>query len=122
MITVNIVNGPNYQVPYTAGMNAQQAIEATYNSLPPQTFTYALVYYGASFGYLVTMINETYDTYSSNEAPYFFWEFLVNGNISSTGIDGTILNDGDTISFDFTVYTPAAHNESTMHVKYSKMG
>ena len=118
MITVNIVHGSSYQIEWTQGMNAQQVLETVYNKLPPKTFSYSLHYFGAKYGYLVSMINETYETYNSLEAPYFFWEFLVNGNISPTGIDSTYLKDGDTISFEFTVYNPESNKESTTHTKF----
>jgi hypothetical protein len=46
-------------------------------------------------GYLVCMINETYDTYPSTPAPFFYWEPLVNGKPSSAGIDSHLRNAGD---------------------------
>lgn len=118
MITIQITNGTSYEVAYFEGMNVQQALEAAYNQAAPQTFTYALVYFGSTYGYLVSMINETYETYNSKEQPFYFWEFLVNGNIAASGIDNTILNDGDTVNFEFTVYNPNTHQDSTTHVKF----
>ncbi len=119
MITIRVTNGPTFSnVPYISGMNAQQAIEATYNSASPGSFTYALQYYGSVLGYLVIMINETYETFNSSNAPFYFWEYLINGVASSTGIDGTILNDNDTITFSFLAYTANIHADSTLHAKY----
>ncbi len=117
MITINITNGPTFAVAYTAGMNAQQALENAYQSSTPGTFTYGLQYYG-DLGYLVMMINETYETFNSKECPFYFWEFLVNDKVSSTGIDYTKLNDEDRVTFTFLAYTVETPNESTLHAKY----
>src|SRR5260370_25833688 len=92
-ITIQIVGGPSVTIPFTAGMNAQQAIEAAYKSLNKQSeFTYALQFFGAKLGYLVVMINETYETFMSLAHPFYFWEFFINGQPSQTGIDQTTLS------------------------------
>lgn len=118
MITIQIENGPTFQVNWNADMNVQQAIEAAYNNATSKTFTYSIQYFGTNLGYLVIMINETYETFNSKDAPFFFWEFLLNGKISPTGIDGTLLNDNDVITFEFTAYTSSIPAESTVHSKY----
>jgi len=115
-VTVQIVGGDTVSVPWTQGMNAQQALELAYH----HNFTYALQYYGSSLGYLVVMINETYDSFLSSSAPYWYWEFFVNNTPSPTGIDGTILHSGDAIAFSFTMYVAAQHQESTLRFKYEQ--
>ena len=51
-----------------------------------------------------------------------FWEILLNGVISNTGIDNTILNDGDIVTFEFIPYIPGPiTTESTTHAKYDLM-
>ncbi len=110
-VTVTVTGGPSTAVPYQSGMNAQMALEQAWvllNPTPmptPPVFTYALQYFGG-FGYLVMMINETYETYYSASTPYFYWDFYYNGQHAPGGIDSTLLNDGDTILFAFEPYTP----------------
>lgn len=70
-------------------------------------------YYGSSLGYLVNMVNETYDTFKSSSEPFFYWEFLVNDQPSSTGIDQTTLSDSDAVAFRFTTYDPQAASSLT---------
>jgi hypothetical protein len=120
MITINIKNGPTLTTPFVVGMNAQQALEGAYNNDPQGSFSYALQYYGNTFGYLVCMINETYDSFYSatQQIPFYFWEFIVNGQVSPTGIDNTYLNDNDVITFEFDTYSSSSNLVSTIHEKY----
>lgn len=119
MITVSILGGPSYVIQYTENMNGQQALELAYNSANNQgDFTYSLQYYGSTLGYLVEMINETYDTFISKYEPYFFWELMVNGIPSQTGIDKTILQDGDSIEFLYTIYNQETHQNPTLQTKF----
>lgn len=121
MVTVQIVGGITVNVPWTQGMNAQQALEGAYQQVHTTgVFTYALQYYGAGLGYLVVMINETYDSFVSTAAPFWYWEFLINGSPSSAGIDGTILNSGDVVAFNFEVYIAEKHQESTLRFKHEQ--
>lgn len=118
-VQVSVVGGPSTTVPWVSGMNAQQAMEAAFNVFnDSQTFTYALQYYGRQFGYLVVMINETYDSFVSSSAPFFYWEFLLNGAAAQQGIDSTVLNPGDTIAFAFEAYDPVRHVGSTLARKH----
>jgi hypothetical protein len=120
-VTVHVVGGPNVSVPFAAGVNAQQALEAAYEALSKRAaLTYALQYFGGTLGYLVIMINETYESFVSpaHRQPFYFWEFLVNGTPAQKGIDQTILNAGDTITFELKAYTPAIPAGSTLHAKY----
>lgn len=118
MITINIVNGPTLTANWTQGMNIQTAMEKAYDN-QTGTFTYSLQYYGSTLGYLVTMINETYESFVFKQGPFYFWEILLNGVISNTGIDNTVLNDGDIVTFEFIPYVPGPiTTESTTHAKY----
>ncbi|MFC0515124.1 DUF4430 domain-containing protein [Mucilaginibacter angelicae] len=120
MVTITITGGPSVQVPWQQGMNGQTAIEAAYNALSPQkSFTYVLQYYGSQLGYLVEMINGTYDSFLSTYAPYFFWDFIVNGTASNTGIDNTTINDGDIITFTYTTYNAISHADTTLATKFA---
>ncbi|BAY73918.1 hypothetical protein NIES25_03260 [Nostoc linckia NIES-25] len=118
IVTVTIVGGPSVDVAWVNGMNAQQALEEAYVAIKnSQSFTFALQYFNP-YGYLVVMINETYETFASSTSPYFYWEFFLNGSPSSTGIDGTILNCGDIIAFEFQLYTPEKHATTTVGAKH----
>ena len=120
MVKIAITGGPTFQVEWVSGMNGQDAMEAAFNMQEtPKTFTYMLQYYGAGLGYLVEMINGTFDTALSNEAPYFFWDFIVDGQPSNTGIDQTHINDGQTITFTYAVYDTGSHFNTTLDKKYN---
>jgi len=118
VVTVQVVNGPSVEVLWTHGMNAQQALEDACNILNRiDQFTFALQYYGSTLGYLVEMINETYDTFMSKAEPFYYWEFFHNDQPSQTGIDHTILNSGDTISFSYELFQDQKHRNSLLRVK-----
>jgi hypothetical protein len=117
-VSVSVVSGPSISVPWVPGMNAQQALEAAYDALKAKSeFTYALQYFGSQLGYLVVMINETYESFMSAAHPFFFWEFLVNGKPAQTGIDGTNLNPGDSVTFELQTYDAQIHAHSTVKAK-----
>lgn len=119
-VQVTVVGGPNATVPWIQGMNAQQALEAAYNQINNNSvFTYAIQYYGSGLGYLVLMINETYDSFITSSAPFFYWQFLINGAPAQAGIDGVTLNPGDVVSFSFEMYVAAKHAKSTLAAKHS---
>jgi hypothetical protein len=131
-VSIQVINGPLIEnIPWTQGMNAQKAMESAHN-LGPNQFTYLLQYYG-SLGYLVSMINETYETFPwpsspgvspcpSSPGPYYYWEFLVNNLPSQTGIDNTTLNPGDLITFELAVYNPntASSTVKAKHMRRTK--
>lgn len=106
-VTVTITGGPSTNVTWTQGMNAQQALELAEDNLGKQLL-FSIEYYGSQLGYLVNMINETYDTFKSSAHPYFYWEFFVNNTPATHGIDQTILQDGDSITFTYTAYTQSS--------------
>ncbi len=119
-VTVEVAGGPPpITIPFVAGMNAQQALEAAFNAVNnTKMFDYGLEYFGQQIGYLVVMMNDTYESFISSSQPFYFWEFLVNGSPVSTGIDNTLLSAGDALRFEFLQFTSKAEPHSTMHAKY----
>lgn len=118
-VTVAIDGGPTISVPWSEGLNAHQALEAAWQQVQDaDTLTYGLQYYGSSLGYLVFMINETYDTFLSVSQPFFYWEFLINGSPASAGIDQTVLDSGDVVGFVFETYEPTKHAGSLLEAKH----
>jgi hypothetical protein len=94
-------------VPWTSGMNAQQALEAAYDAREDKNYGFSVAYYGHSpdgalLGYLVEEIEQIGDQ------PGVYWEFFVNSQPSGTGIDTTVLNAGDAVSFEYQYYAPSA--------------
>ena len=120
MVNINIINGPNFRVAWKSGLNIQTALEAAHTNAPSATFSFALQYYGAGLGYLVSMINETYESFNAKETPFYFWEIQVNGAISPTGIDNTLLNDNDSVTLEFTAYTATTSKTSTLQAKFQQ--
>jgi hypothetical protein len=117
-VSLEVVGGPFVAIPWTSGMTAQDAIEAAYNKINSSaTFTYALQYYGPDLGYLVLMINETYDSFISSAEPFYYWEFVVNNVPAGKGIDNTTLSEGDVVRFSFERYIPDKHKGSLLEVK-----
>ena len=118
-VTLEIVGGPTIAVDWIKNMNGQQVLEAAYDDQQmPGSFNYALQYYGEALGYLVVMMNETYDSYISSAQPFFYWEFLVNDDPATKGIDNTIVSPGDRIRFQFERYIPEKHKGSTLEAKF----
>lgn len=116
-VTVSITNGPSIDVTWFSGMNAQQAMEGAFNQQSKSdNFTYAIQYFGTSLGYLVVMIDEIYET---STAPYFYWEFFVNGKASMLGIDSVTLESGDTVTFTYETYDEIKHKDTTVGAKNS---
>ena len=115
-VSVEVVGDGITTVAWSEGMNGQAALEEAHNAAPQLTF--ALEYFGSTYGYMVVMINGTYESFSATEAPFYFWELYVNGQSAQQGIDGTILNDGDIMSFAFVLYDPDAHAGTLLAVKH----
>jgi hypothetical protein len=118
-VTIAIDGGPTIVVAYVTGMTAHAALEAAWNQEhDATTFTYGLQYYGSELGYLVFMVNETYDTFLSVSEPFFYWEFSVNGTPASQGIDQTVLSDGDVVGFAFTTFDAVRHAGTLLERKH----
>lgn len=94
-------------IPWESDMNVQDAMQEAYSISPGIDF--ALQYFGPTLGYSVLMIDGTFD--SSTE----FWFLYINGELSPTGIDSTILNDGDVIGFVFEKYSGDTHGKVEIH-------
>jgi hypothetical protein len=123
-VSVSVNGGPSANVPWQQNLTALGAMEAAYAMInPAEQFTFALQYYGPQFGYLVIMINETYDSFISKGGaqanPFFYWEFLVNGKPATQGVGQTVLNPGDAVEFDFQMYQAARHDNSPVGVKHA---
>jgi hypothetical protein len=122
MITLTILNGPTFSVPYTKGMNVEQAMQGAFNNQTNAIFTYNTQYYGTILGNLVTMINETYESFPALNSynPFYYWELLINNVPAISGINNTILNDNDIVTFELTFYsTNSIPTHSTLHAKHS---
>jgi hypothetical protein len=115
-VSVEIVGDGTTEVAWTDGMNVQQALEAAYEAAPGLTFS--LQYFGSNYGYLVQMINGTYETFLPTGGPTYYWELFVNGAPAPQGIDGTILNDGDSVTFEYVRYDAHAHAGTLLAVKH----
>ncbi len=119
-ITVSITDGPSVSVPWTAGMTAQDALELAWNAINSTSkFTFGLQYYGTTLGYMVFMVNETFDSFLSSTAPYFYWEFLVDNVPQSRGIDNVKPAAGQTVRFTFTQYVAEQHAGTLLEAKHS---
>jgi len=117
-VSLEVVGGPYVELPWKPNMTAQDALEAAFDQINSSTtFTYALQFYGATLGYLVLMINETYDSFISSAEPFYYREFLVNDQPSTEGIDNTILAAGDAVKFSFEQYIPLKHKGSLLETK-----
>lgn len=118
-VNLEIVGGPTIEVQWTKGMSVQVLLENAFDQTGRgATFTYALQYYGDVLGYLVVMINETYDSFISSSEPFFYWEFLLNGKPSDKGIDSTIVSPADRVTFSFERYVPQQHKGSMLEKKF----
>jgi hypothetical protein len=120
-VTLQIIGGPSLDVPWFAGMNARQVLEEAWNNQQPAgQLTYGLQYFGAQLGYGVFMLNETFETFLTTEAPYLYWEFLVNGTPASKGIEQTIVNSGDIVTFELQLYDPSKQSSTTVGAKHAR--
>jgi hypothetical protein len=107
-ITISVNGQPIRQinnVPWQANMNGQGAMEGAYGS--GSGYSFLLQYFGPALGYEVVSIDNIASQTGSDT--FLFWEFNVNGIVASTGVDEKILNDGDQIGWNYTVYNDAAH-------------
>ena len=125
VVTLAITDGPTFEdLTWFSGMTGRQVLEAAYNSMPaPVTsFAYNLEYYGEQddLGYLVSMMNGTFDSFNAAQSPYYFWEFIVNGIVQDYGIDNTVIPANATVTFSFVPYVPAAKASKALQAKYKR--
>jgi hypothetical protein len=95
-------------IPWQSGMNVQQAMEKAFGL--ETGYDFALQYFGADLGYEAIMIDNI--SQQAGTDAFLFWELSVNGNISSTGIDETMLSDGDEVEWNYTTYSSDTHNST----------
>lgn len=124
IVQVSVVGGPQASVRWREGITALQAMELASAAIEPdpnEQFTFGLQYYGSALGYLVNMINETYDSFISRggekASPFFYWDFLVNGKPATKSVDRTILSRNDTVSFSFERYVDERHGHTLLKHK-----
>lgn len=69
------------------------------------------------------MINETYDSFISKGGatanPFYYWAFIINGNMAQQGVSNTILKNGDLLEFAFTMFEPVKHQGSALETKHT---
>jgi hypothetical protein len=119
-VTIEITGGQAVSVPWTSGMSAQDALELAWNAINSTAkFTFGLQYYGTTLGYMVFMVNETFDSFVSSAAPYFYWELLLDGAPQNQGIDSTKLTSGQTVTFTFTQYVATQHAGTSLEAKHN---
>ena len=109
-VTVSIaVNGSVVRsmpdVPWSSGMNGQNALEQAYAA--GTGYSFVLQYFGTPLGYEVI----SFDGVAAQQGAdiSFYWEFIYNGSPAQQGIDGTSLTDGDILLFDYITYNEAQH-------------
>lgn len=94
-------------------MNVQQVMEAAYaeEMTSPQkaVVEYTLEYYGPSFGYELVTLDALSLQVGADGETSVFWELLLNGEMTNTGIDSTLPLDGDSIEWNYTIYTAHRH-------------
>ena len=99
-------------IPWTQGMNVQQAMERAYELSPRLSF--ALQYYGSNQGYKVIMVDGVADQSNS------YWFLYINGGLSQGGIDTTQLNPSDVITLTYQPYSEALHGSTNYRTKPAK--
>jgi hypothetical protein len=125
MVEVTVVGGPSASVAWQSGMTALRALELAQAQIEPdpnEQFTFCLQYYGDALGYLVNMINETYDSFISRggekATPFFYWHFFINDTPATKSVDRSILDDGDIIRFSFEQFVAVSHGNTLLAVKH----
>lgn len=118
-VNVEVAGGVNVDVNWTMGMNAQRALELARDQInDSKKFAFALQYYGATLGYMVFMINGTFDSFSAEAVPNYYWHFFVNDISQTVGIDERELDAGDRVKFSFDQYDPTQHADTVLGRKY----
>ncbi len=79
------------------------------------TFSFALQHYGCALGYVLVMIDGTYDVTGSYGAYY------LNGQYAQKVIDATVLSAWDAISFEYETYSKEQHAATPVEAKHALM-
>ncbi len=61
------------------------------------------------------MIDKMYDNQNDT---CDYWKLIINGQDAQVGIDSYIVNSGDIIEFDYTMYIPATHQTTILKSKH----
>jgi hypothetical protein len=96
-------------VPFTQGMNVQQAMEGAY-ATPPITEVkgFSLRYFGA-LGYELVTLDSISGQAGGDKTTFLFWELQINGQFVQHGIDETYPKDGDAIEWNYICYSEERH-------------
>ncbi len=121
-VTITVGTDPAIVIPWTSGMSAHAALETAYNQIQNSAkFSFAVQFYGTyqgppygPLGYMVIMLNGTYDLPNENT----YWAFYLNGVPAEKGIDYTLLNSGDAIGFTSELYNEEKHRGTHMEIKH----
>jgi hypothetical protein len=121
-VSVAIAVGANVvrtmpNISWTAGMNAQNALEKAYAA--GSGYSFLLQYFGSSLGYEVMAFDGIPAQQGTDIS--FYWEFIYNGNPAQQGIDGTVLNDGDALLFSYISYDVARHAGKRVEAVHSAL-
>ena len=114
-------NSKVIEIPFQPDTNVQEALEKAHDQeqLAGRRFDFAVQYFGffgqEYGGYQVIMIDKIYD--NPND-PNDYWKLIVNGNDASVGIDNYMVNAGDIIEFDYTVFVSTANETSLLQTKH----
>lgn len=92
-------------VPWSSGMSVQTVLEKAYTQ--GTGYSYLLQYFGPQLGYEVMALDGIAAMQGADVS--FYWQLLVNGISASQGIDSTFPNDGDSLTFNYSVYNPVHH-------------
>jgi hypothetical protein len=124
-VRVEISGGPSADVPHEQGLTVLSAMELAQGQIEPdphEQFTFGLQYYGAGLGYLLNMVNETYDSFISRggekATPFFYWNVLINGEPATASVDRTPVDEGDIISLEFQQFSLGQHGGTLMGRKH----
>src|ERR1041384_5949708 len=88
-------------IPFIAGVNVQQAMEAAFNLHVDSGYSFSLQYFGNPLGYEVVTLDGIANQVGTDPNSFMFWALYVNAKLSPTGIDETILNDGDLVIWNY---------------------
>lgn len=95
-------------IAWQSGMNVQQAMETAFGS--ESGYDFALQYFGPDLRYEAIMIDNIFQQAGTDI--FLFWQLSVNGDVSKTGIDETILNDGDEVEWNYITYSSETHGQT----------
>lgn len=108
-------------VPYTPGMNVQQAMEAVYVDSPPlhDVLAFEASYFGPALGYELVGLDAIRVQAGAENSAYLFWQLSINGQVSPSGMDQTAVDDSDVVSWNYIPYLNDQH-DGTRHQEIRK--